>query len=139
MKFPVSESKYQSLLRRMQKLNLHEGDIQEQFVRSRGPGGQNLNKVSTCVVLVHSQSGIRIKCQSTRSQAMNRFLARRLLCDKLETMMAGKKSAAEKKRFKLRKQKKRRSRKTKEKLLELKRQRKEKKERRQQIDHRRHD
>ena len=111
----------------MDLLGIKDHDLQEHFVRSSGPGGQNVNKVSTCVVLKHIPSGIEIKCQRERSQAMNRFIARRMLVEKLEKQILGRKSEMEQKKWKIQKQKKRRSRKAKEKMLAEKRVQSEKK------------
>lgn len=72
------------LARRLAALGVREEDIEESFVRSGGHGGQNVNKTSTCVMLVHRPTGIQVKCQTTRHQAQNRFLARTLLADKIE-------------------------------------------------------
>jgi len=69
---------------RMAALGVRETDIKESFVRSGGHGGQNVNKVSTCVMLVHRPTGVMVKCQDTRQQGMNRFIARKLLLDKIE-------------------------------------------------------
>jgi protein subunit release factor B len=118
--FPVSPEKSQALAARMAALGIHETDLDEQFVRSGGKGGQNVNKVATCVVLHHRPSGLRVKCQAERSQAMNRFLARRLLCDKLDERLRGAASAAEQARERIRRQKRRRSRRAKEKMLSRK-------------------
>jgi protein subunit release factor B len=119
--FPVSPEKVAALAARMVALGIREADLEEQFVRSGGKGGQNVNKVATCVVLRHAPSGIQVKCQTERSQAMNRFLARRLLCDKLEARLRGVASAAEQERERIRRRKRRRSRRAKEKMLAGKR------------------
>src|SRR5215203_1342962 len=87
--FPVSLDKEKQLAQRMLALGVREQDIDEQFVRSSGAGGQNVNKVASCVMLQHRPSGIRVKCQQERSQGLNRFLARRLLLDKIEAQLRG--------------------------------------------------
>jgi peptide chain release factor len=69
---------------RMARLGVREADLEECFVRSGGHGGQNVNKVSTCVMLIHRPSGLRVKCQVSRQQGLNRELARRMLLDKIE-------------------------------------------------------
>ncbi len=71
---PISKEKWDSLYARMEAAGISEEDIEEKFIRSSGKGGQNVNKLSTCVVLKHLPSGIVIKCQDERSQGMNRFL-----------------------------------------------------------------
>lgn len=119
-KFSVSPEKERSLLERMERLGIEEKDIQERFVHSGGHGGQNVNKTSTCVYLKHIPTGIDVKCQQERSQALNRFIARRILADKIENMLFGKESDEVKRREKIRRQKRRRSRKAKEKVLRLK-------------------
>ena len=124
---PLSPQKEAALRGRMRKLGILERDLREQFVRSSGRGGQKLHKTSNCVVLLHETSGIEVKCQQTRQQALNRYYARQILCDKLERRILGKKSEAEKKRWKIKKQKKRRSKKAKEKILETKRRQSKKK------------
>src|SRR5438552_17038117 len=87
--FPVSPEKEDQLARRMAALGVSEADLDETFVRSGGHGGQNVNKTSTCVMLVHRPTGLQVKCQSTRQQGLNRFIARRLLLDKLEARRYG--------------------------------------------------
>jgi protein subunit release factor B len=115
--FPVSAAKAAALAERMERLGIREDDLAESFVRSGGKGGQNVNKVATCVVLVHRPTGTHVKCQRERSQALNRFHARRLLADKVERAVLGKQSAEAARIAKLRRQKRRRSRRAKEKML----------------------
>ena len=120
MDFPVSSAKQRELQQLMQRLGVAERDFEERFVRSGGPGGQNVNKVSTCVVLRHAPSGLEVRCQQERSQAMNRFLARRILLRRLETQRLGAASAESSRIAKIRCQKRRRSRRAKDKLLKFK-------------------
>ena len=127
---PVSSQKEKLLQHRMQTLGIREQDLEEQFVRSSGAGGQNVNKVSSCVVLYHRPSGIRVKCQQERSQALNRFLARRILVEKIEAKFKGIHAAEEQKIARIRRQKRKRSRRAKLKLLADKRHLAEKKSRR---------
>ena len=125
--FPVTPEKTQALAARMAALGIREDELDEQFVRSGGKGGQNVNKVATCVVLRHRPSGLQVKCQEARSQAMNRFLARRLLCEKLDAQRRGVARAAEQARERIRRQKRKRSKRAKEKMLASKRAQGEKK------------
>ncbi len=120
LKFSVSPEKEKALRQRFADLGIDENDIVERFVRSGGHGGQNVNKVSTCVYLKHIPSGIEVKCQRERSQALNRFIARRILADKVENALLGKESRQQQEREKIRRQKRRRSRRAKEKVLQLK-------------------
>ncbi len=115
--FPISPEKQLALEQQMRRLGVAEGDLEERFIRARGPGGQNVNKVATCVVLRHRPSGLEIRCQRERSQAMNRFLARRLLLARLEAQRLGVLSAEAQRIAKIRRQKRRRSRRAKEKML----------------------
>ncbi len=121
--FPISPQKQQALERFMRRLGVQEADLEERFVRSGGPGGQNVNKVSSCVVLRHRASGLEVRCQQERSQALNRFLARRILLERLEAQRLGRLSAEAQRIAKIRRQKRKRSRRTQLKLLALKRHR----------------
>jgi protein subunit release factor B len=112
--FGVTERKAVELAQRMAKCGLSEKDIEEKFVRSGGPGGQKVNKTSTCVHLRHIPSGLVVKMQKTRTQRLNRFYARRRLCEMLEEKTLGKQSPQAKKQNKIRKQKDRRRRRSRE-------------------------
>jgi len=132
----VTILKEQELVRRMQELGVNESDIDESFVRSSGPGGQNVNKVSTCVVLVHRPTGLLVKCQESRSQGLNRFYARRILLDKIEQRQKGFVQAERDRVEKLRRQKRKRSKRAKEKMLEGKHKHSEKKKSRGRLSSR---
>lgn len=127
-KYGVSIEKERSLQDKIHRLGIEESDIIERFVRSGGPGGQNVNKTSTCVYLKHLPTGIEVKCQKGRSQALNRFLARRILVDKIEAVILEKKSEEQRRTEKIKRQKRKRSKRAKEKILKEKHLRSEKKE-----------
>ncbi|OGR90469.1 MAG: hypothetical protein A2992_07375 [Elusimicrobia bacterium RIFCSPLOWO2_01_FULL_59_12] len=124
----ISSQKEQSLRDKMKALGIYESDMEEHFVRSSGKGGQHVNKTSTCVYLLHKPTGLSVKCQEDRSQAVNRFLARRLLTEKIQQQVLGIKTAARQLSEKIRRQKRRRSRRAKEKMLADKRHQSEKKQ-----------
>ena len=113
--FAVSEEKNRWLREKMAELGISENDIQEQFIRSSGKGGQHVNKTSTCVYLKHIPTGIEIKCMQDRSQSMNRFLARRRLIEAIE-QSSGKPTAADAERQRIRKQKAKRKKKMRAKI-----------------------
>jgi len=117
----VGLKKEKSLREMMARLGVREEDIVERFIRSQGPGGQNVNKVSTCVYLRHLPTGIEVKCQQERSQAQNRYYARQILLEKIERAILKKSSEEQKRIEKIRRQKRRRSRRVKLKILESKR------------------
>lgn len=110
--FAVSEEKNKWLRERMDALGIHEKDFVEKFVRSSGKGGQKVNKTSTCVYLKHIPTGIEVKCMKDRSQSINRFLARRELIEKIETL-TGHVTSRDLRAEKIRKQKAKRVKKTK--------------------------
>jgi protein subunit release factor B len=115
--FPVSLEKEVQLAQRMTTLGVREADVEETFVRSGGHGGQNVNKTATCVMLLHRPTGLQVKCQATRQQGLNRFIARRLLLDKIETLQKGHVAAQRARLEKIRRQKRKRSRRAKERML----------------------
>ncbi len=131
--FGINPKKQKDLEYKMQKLGIFEKDIIENFIRSGGKGGQNVNKTSTCVYLKHIPTNIEVKCQSERSQILNRFLAYRLLTSKIEQLMLGKKSSERQRIEKIRRQKRKRSKRAKEKMLFGKHFQSEKKENRKKI------
>jgi protein subunit release factor B len=131
--FEVSTDKETQLAQRMASLGVSEVDIEETFVRSGGHGGQNVNKTSTCVMLLHRPSGLQVKCQETRQQGLNRFLARKLLLDKIESIRK-QRAAAERARVeKIRRQKRPRGRAAKERILAAKSRQSAKKEFRRRV------
>jgi protein subunit release factor B len=128
--FTVSAEKENLLQERMTQLGVCEDDLRETFVRSSGPGGQKVNKTSSCVQLVHTPTGLSVKCQQERSQLLNRFLARRLLLDRIERLQRGLVEAEKMRMERIRRQKRKRSKRAKEKILQDKHHQAEKKIRR---------
>lgn len=127
MKFGVSAARERQLEQRLEELGIREQDLVERFVRSSGPGGQNVNKLSTCVYLKHEPSGIEVKAQEERSQALNRYRARQLLAEKYEAEILRRETEERRRVARLRKQKRKRSKRAQEKVLKEKREQAEKK------------
>lgn len=121
MQNPVSIEKNADLEQRMAALGITEDDLLEKFVRGSGSGGQKINKTNNCVFLKHLPSGVCIKCQMDRSRELNRFLARRELCQQLEMIRDGKASAKTQAIEKMRRQKRQRSRRSKQRSVADKR------------------
>jgi len=105
VEFAVTPGKNEWLRARLSSLGIAERDIDEKFIRSRGRGGQKVNKTSSCVYLKHVPTGVEVKCMTARSQSLNRFLARRELAEKVEAFLNVKDGAIAVRQAKIRKQK----------------------------------
>jgi protein subunit release factor B len=121
MQNPITPEKVTALEERMAALGITANALLEKFVRGSGAGGQKINKTSSCVFLKHLPSGVCIKCQLDRSREMNRFLARRELCDQLEAIRDGKAIARTQAIEKMRRQKRPRSQRSKQRSIADKR------------------
>lgn len=121
------------ILKKAEELEVKPYDIQEQFIRGSGHGGQKINKTSNAVRLTHIPTGIEVKMQKHREREKNRMSAFKLLINKIEEFIKGEESEKAKKIFKLKKQKQKRSKRAKEKMLEIKKRRGEIKETRKKI------
>ena len=125
---PIKKEKQDDLNQRMESLGIRAEDLTEKFILGSGKGGQNLQKTSSCVYLKHEPTGIEVKCQKSRSREINRYQARKLLCEKIEAKVFKIKTEKQAEQEKIRRQKRRRTRKQKEKMLEAKHRHSEKKE-----------
>ncbi|MCH7227008.1 peptide chain release factor family protein [Haloferula sp. A504] len=117
----ISPEKWTALETRMATLGIIDEELTEKFILGSGSGGQKINKTHSCVYLKHHPTGIEIKCQSSRSRELNRYHARRELCDELEERRLGRESKRRQQIEKIRRQKRRRSRRSKQKSVEDKR------------------
>lgn len=131
MNFPVELSP--ALLAKAKELQLIPEDVDEQFIRGSGPGGQKMNKTASTVQVIHRPTGLEVRCQQHREQSLNRIGAWKLLILKLEDRVKGVKSERMQRVFKLKKQKAKRTRRAQEKVLEAKRRRGETKEFRRDV------
>src|SRR5438874_5606069 len=123
-----------ALAERMRRLEIREADLEETFARSSGPGGQHVNKVSTAVTLRHRSTGISVTVQDSRSQAINRKLARERLLDAIESAQEKRHLAEIAKREKARRRKSPRPARLKKRILESKRKRGELKKQRAKVE-----
>jgi peptide chain release factor len=130
----IQKEKKEQLQKRMELLGIQENDLIEKFILGSGKGGQKINKTSSCVYLKHIPTGLEVKCQKDRSREMNRFFARRELCERLERQKEGIKTELQQKIEKIRRQKRRRSKRAKEKMLGDKKRHSEKKTLRKTLD-----
>jgi protein subunit release factor B len=118
----------------MARAGIGEADLDERFVLGSGAGGQKVNKTSSAVMLRHVPSNTIVKCSHTRSREVNRWLARRLLCERLLERVAGEKSARQQLAARIRRQKRRRSRRQRERMLADKRHQSDRKANRRPVD-----
>jgi protein subunit release factor B len=131
---PLTGDKARALAQRLAALEIRDEDLEESFVHSGGKGGQNVNKVATCVVLVHRPTGTFVKCQRERTQGANRLIARAMLADKIEEARLGRESRRQQEAERVRRQKRRRSRRSKQRMLADKRANSAKKAGRGRVD-----
>ena len=123
-----------SIDQRMEELGILDSELEEIFARSGGPGGQNVNKVSTAVTLRHLPSGLRVTVQDSRSQAANRKLARERLLDAIDRRRRDERAVELSRREKMRRQRSPRPRALKKRILEGKRRRSKLKKLRTSVD-----
>ena len=129
-----SPEKWTALEELMLKLGILPDDLIEKFIRGSGSGGQKINKTASCVYLKHIPSGIEVKCQAQRSRELNRFIARKELCETFQEQILGIQTARQQAQEKIRRQKLRRSRRSKSQMLDEKSKQGEKKQLRQKPD-----
>lgn len=123
----IGEGRKRQLAIRMGRLGIAEDDLLEKFILGSGSGGQKVNKTASCVYLKHIPSGLEVKCQHSRGRDVNRFMARREICDRIEEKVLGEKSRRQQEMEKIRRRKRRRTRRQKERMLDEKKKQGEKK------------
>jgi protein subunit release factor B len=126
----ISPEKILAQEKRMLALGIREEDLVEKFITGSGSGGQKINKTSSCVYLKHEPTGQEVKCQRERSRELNRYLARKELCDRLDQIQNGAISKRQQEIEKIRRQKRQKSRKQKQRMVADKRKLSEKKQQR---------
>ncbi len=119
----IRQEKWDDLRRKMEELGIREDDLVEKFILGSGRGGQNLQKTSSCVYLKHLPTGVEVKCQRERSRELNRYYARRELCEKIESQIFKVKTEKIQLIEKKRRQKRKRSKRAQQKVLENKKNR----------------
>lgn len=124
---PMRESRADKLKARMEALGINEADLKEKFILGSGSGGQKINKTASCVFISHPPSGFEVKCQRTRSLALNRYYARWELCERIAEKTEGESSRRQQEAEKIRRQKRRRSRRQRAIMLDDKRKHSQKK------------
>lgn len=77
------------LIDRTKLPKLDEHDLEEQFVKGSGPGGQGVNKTVNCCVIKHKPTGLVVKCHEQRSLEQNRRRAREIMVEKLDNLYNG--------------------------------------------------
>ncbi len=130
----LSSDKDERLRQRMAELGIEESALIEKFVLGSGPGGQKINKTASCVFLSYPPEGIELKCQRTRSLALNRYYARWELCERLAERREGERSLRQQQQERIRRQKQRRTRRQKARMVETKRRQGAKKALRGSVD-----
>lgn len=115
---PLAPTTIESIKQLMGRAKLCDADLQEQFVLGAGSGGQKINKTASAVRLTHLPTGHTVKVQISRSREDNRWLARRLLAEKILEIEHGEKSKRQQEREKIRRQKRRRSRRQQARMLD---------------------
>lgn len=130
----VRKTKQDDVVRKLSELGVHESDLIEKFVRASGRGGQKINKTSVAVYLHHIPTGIEVKASDSRSQATNRYYARKRLLETILKRSSDHASKVEQHIEKIRRQKRKRSKRAKEKMLENKRRVSQKKQLRKALD-----